>query len=74
MWAKAIRCVRRPTRLETDGNRDSHNRLRDLPELLREFTDNLEDTELRASAHSSPESDLEYPTTVATTSRKHSSD
>ena len=55
-----------------DGNRDSDNHLRDLPEWVEEFIDNLEDTELHASAHSSLESDLEYPATVPTKSRKHS--
>ena len=38
--------------------------LRDLPESLEEFTENLEDTELHAPAHSSDDSDSELPTTV----------
>ena len=33
-----------------DGNRDSDDRLRDLPEWLEEFADNLEDTEVHAPA------------------------
>ena len=36
------------------------------------FQKHLKETELRAFARSSPESDLEYPATVATKSRKHS--
>ena len=42
-----------------DGNRDSDERLRDLPEWLEEFTDDLEDTELHAPARISQDSDLE---------------
>ena len=34
-----------------DGNRDSDDRLRDLPQWWEEFTDNLEDTEVLAPAH-----------------------
>ena len=34
-----------------DNNRASDDRLRDLPEWLEEFTDNREDTEMFASAH-----------------------
>ena len=55
-----------------DGNRDSDERLRDLPEWLEEFTDNLEDTELHAPARISQDSDLERPTKVESKSRKHS--
>ena len=55
-----------------DGSGDSADRLRDLPQWLEEFTDNLEDTEVPAPAHISQDSDSEYPTTVATTSSKHS--
>ena len=40
-------------------------RLRDLPEWLEDFTDNLMDTELLAPAHSSRESDVEHPVEVA---------
>ena len=50
---------------------DSKDPLADLPEWLEEFKENLVDTELHASAHSSQESDVEHPTKVATTSRKH---
>ena len=53
-----------------DGSRDADDRLRDLPEWLEDFTDNLEATELHASAHSSPKSDLENTTTVATGARR----
>ena len=53
-------------------SKDSHDRLRDLPEWLEEFTDNLEDTELPAPAHISQDSDSERPTKVVSQSRKHS--
>ena len=53
-----------------DDNRDSDNRLRDLPEWLEQFTDYLEDTELHSPAHISQDSDSERPTKVV--SRKHS--
>ena len=55
-----------------DGNRDSDERLRDLPEWLEEFKDNLEDTELHAPARISQDSDLERPTKVESKSKKHS--
>ena len=45
------------------------DRLRDLPEWLEEFTDNLEDTEVPALANTSHDSDSELSTKVA--SRKH---
>ena len=48
---------------------NSNDRLRDLPERLEEFTENLEDTEVRAPAHISHDSDSERPTKVV--SRKH---
>ena len=51
-----------------DESRDSSDRLQDLPEWLEEFTDNLEDTELLATAHSSHESG---PTEIASKPRKH---
>ena len=51
--------------------RISDDRLADLPEWLEEFKENLVDTELLASAHSSQESDPEHPTKVATKSWKH---
>ena len=44
-----------------DDNRDSDDRFRDLPEWLEEFTDNPEDTEDRAPAHISQDSDSERP-------------
>ena len=55
-----------------DDNRDSDGRLRDLPEWLEEFTDNLEYTEVHAPAHISEDSDSERPTKVVSKSRKHS--
>ena len=55
-----------------DGNRDSVERLRDLPEWLEEFTDNLEDTKVLAPAHISQDSDSERPTKVVSKSRRHS--
>ena len=48
-----------------DGNRDSDDRLRDLPEWLEEFTDNLEDTKVPACANTSHDPDSERPTKVA---------
>ena len=56
------------------GMRDSDHRLRDLPEWLEEFTDNLEDTEVPASTHKSQDSDSERPTKVVQQSRKHGID
>ena len=57
-----------------DDSRDADNRFRDLPEWLEELTDNPEDTELHAPAHSSKESDSERPTKVVSKSksRQHS--
>ena len=46
------------------------DRLRDLPEWLEEFTENLEDTEELVPANLSHDSDTERPTEVI--SRKHS--
>ena len=34
-----------------DHNRDAEERLRDIPQLLEEFTDNLEDTDVRSRTH-----------------------
>ena len=51
--------------------KNSDDRLADLPEWLEEFKENLVDTELLASAHSSQESDPEHPTKVATKSWMH---
>ena len=48
-----------------DNNRASGDRLRDLPEWLEEFTENLEDTEVPAPAHLSHDSVSERPTKVA---------
>ena len=53
-----------------DHREAAGNRLRDLPEWLEEFTDNLEDAEVSAIANTSQDSDSERPTKVAT--RKHS--
>ena len=47
-----------------DGNRDSDDRLRDLPEWLEECTDNLEDAEVLEPAHISQDSDSERLTKV----------
>ena len=55
-----------------NDNRDSDDRLRDLPEWLEKFTDNLEDTEVLAPAHISQDSDSERPAKVASKSRRHS--
>ena len=46
--------------------------LEDLPDWSQDFKASLKETELHASAHSSPESDHEHPAKVATKSRKHS--
>ena len=53
-------------------NRDAEERLRDLPEWLEEFTDNLEDTETPVPAHVSQDSDSERPAKVASKIRRHS--
>ena len=58
------------TKKKGDDSRDSDDRLRDLLEWLEEFTHNLEDAELPASAHSSRDPDSERPMKVAP--RKHS--
>ena len=52
------------TKLDRDDSRDADDRLRDLPEWLEEFTGNPEDTEVRAPAHISQDSDSERPTKV----------
>ena len=52
-----------------DNNRPSGDRLRDFPEWLAEFTENLEDTEVPATSHISHDSGSERPTKVP--SRKH---
>ena len=52
------------------NNRASGDRLRDLPDSLEQFTDNLEDTEVLAPARISHDSDSESPTKVS--SKKHS--
>ena len=54
-----------------NGNRDSDDRLRGLPERLEEFTDDLDHTELHAPAHTSQDSESERPTKVVSKSRKH---
>ena len=62
-----------PGNCSCDPSRDqssiSDDRLRDLPEWLEEFTENLGDTEVRAHAHISHDSDSDRPTKVA--SKKH---
>ena len=58
-------------RKKRDNRRNSDDPLADLLEWLEEFKENLVDTDLPASAHSSQESDLERPTKVATKLRKH---
>ena len=55
-----------------DDNRDSDERLRDLPEWLEEFTDDLEDTEILVPAHISRDPDSDHPTRVVLKSGKHS--
>ena len=55
-----------------DGNRDSDDRLRDLPEWLEEFADNLQDTEVHAPAHISEDSDSEGFTKAVSESMMHS--
>ena len=51
---------------------NADDRLRDLPEWLEPFTDNLEDTETPAPAPVSQDSDSERTTKVAENLRKHS--
>ena len=55
-----------------DDNGDSDERLRDLPKWLKDFADNLEDTEMPVPEHISRDSDSEHPTRVHSviTSRK----
>ena len=70
---KVVRITLKKTQIKnkkTDDNRDSDDRLRDLPECLEEFIENQEDTEVHAPAHNSHGSDSERPAKVA--SRKHS--
>ena len=55
-----------------DVKENSDNPVADLPEWLEEFKEDLVDTELHASAHSSQDSDSRHHTKVATKSRKHS--
>ena len=55
--------------LKRDNNRALDDRLRDLPEWLEGFTNNLENTEMPALAHFSQDSDSERPSKVAL--RKH---
>ena len=54
-----------PKQIEKNNdNRDSDDLLRNLPEWLEEFTDNLEDSEILVPAHISQDSDTERPTKV----------
>ena len=55
-----------------NGTRDSDDRLRDLPEWLEDYTDNLDDTEVLVPAHVAQNADSERPTRVASNSRRHS--
>ena len=55
-----------------DDHRDSEDHLRDLPEWLEEFADDLEGPALHAPAHISQDSDSERPTKVVSKSRKQS--
>ena len=52
-----------------DNTQATRSRLRDLPEWLTEFTDNLEDTDVPALEITSHDSDSERPTKVTT--KKH---
>ena len=54
-----------------DDSRDADDPLRDLPEWLEQFTDDLEDTEVHAPAHISQDSDSERLAKVVSKSRKH---
>ena len=58
------------TNKKRHDRKNSDIRLRDPPEWLEEFTDNLGDKELPASAHSSQDSDSERPTKAVSKSRK----
>ena len=49
-----------------DNIQATRSRLRDLPEWLEEFTDNLEDAEVPALANTSEDSDSERPAKVGT--------
>ena len=56
------------TNMKKKGNNQAtRSRLRDLPEWLEEFTDNLEDAAVPAPAHISQDSDSERPTKVSPT-------
>ena len=48
-----------PPKRKKDNIRATRDRLRDLPEWLEAFTENLEDTEVPALAHTSHDSDSE---------------
>ena len=58
------------TKLKRDNDGASGNRLRDLLDWFEEFTENLEDTEVPATAHIFHDSDSERPAKVPL--RKHS--
>ena len=60
------------TKMKRGMTGDSGDRLRDLPEWLEEFTDNLEDTVMLVPAYSSRDSDSDRPTKVVSKLRKHS--
>ena len=68
---RLVQSLEIPNQIKTrDDKRNSKDLLADLPEWLEEFTDNLEDTEVPAPAHSSHDSDSERATKVVL--RKHS--
>ena len=62
-WCEAHQITQNQNK-KKDDNRDSDERLRDLPDWLEEFTHNLENTEMFVPAHISQDSDSEYPTRV----------
>ena len=72
-WRTSSRKLVRITLQETqnqnkkrDRNRESDDRLREIPEWLEEFTENPEDTEVLAPAHIFQDSDSERSTKVVT--------
>ena len=67
-WRDTRKTQNKNKKRDNDGA--AGNRLRDLPEWSKGFTENLEDTEVPAPAHISHHADSERPTKVA--SRKYS--
>ena len=70
-WSDQSLEIPKPNK-NTEHKLDADERLRDLPESLEEFTDNLQDTEVPAPAHVPQNSDSERPMKVVTKSRRHS--